>query len=435
MQSQCAVVLAADSAATTPASAQTAGNTATGATAAPAVTGGGGSAAAVPQTATAPAADTSTKDSNVPDFLKEYDQKPSSTTTPPTTTTTTTTSIVPKPPAPVAVPAASAAAAALNQTPKAQPANAPMLKGRLEEISGSGASLPVGLLLNLKAQKGKVDPATNKPQVNKLQGLVASFPTDWAGDWGGQIKIHWTQLDKAFYDFDAAEAKETAQILRPGSTGTTTFTFYRTGKDILLQPARIAFPPRTNQYTANQLQSQMRNSPFGSLMGANNPMMGQMLSTLATGVPVLCLGDITGVGVTGNSLNSRVVKNVIKQLKPGVLEQNIVVQEAERQARTNEVRNSFSESVLRFTKINPNQLYVQAASLKYRKDGHLLEKVLMYGTVNKGQNMGDPSGMGGMMGFPGMPGMPGAGALPGGSSSPGSGFGALDEMLKQLQGF
>lgn len=377
-------------------------------------------------------------DAAVPDFLRQYDPGPTTTTTttttaPPTTTTTTeaTTAVGPIVTPPATVPATIGPTPVkpnVTEAPK-PPASAkpvPMLKGRLEEIQGNGANLPVGLLLNLKAQKAQLDKSVLVPHSDPLKGLVSSFPSDWQGNWGGSLSIWWTQMDKAAWDFDADEANQTAQILKRGNQGTTTFSFYQSGKNILVQPARVTFPPRQNSYTQQQLQGQM-----GSLGGmfANNPMAQQMLNSLSMGIPVLVLGDLSGVGVTGNALRSTVVKNDIKQLKPGVLEENLVVNENERNARTGQVRNSFSETILRFTKINPTQLYVQAASIKYRNDGHFLEKVIMYGTVNRGVTTPDPAAnpLGGMPGF-------GAGSIPGLPSSGGGGFGDLNQMLKQLQG-
>ncbi len=361
----------------------------------------------------------------IPDFLKDYATPAATSISPPPTTAT---APVGRPPT-VIKPVPTQARPSVTEAPKAPPSSGslPMLKGRLEEVAGTGAKLPVGFILGLKAQKGRVDPTAVKPHVDRIKGLVASFPADWQGNWGGQLKIHWTQMDKASWDFDAAEAKETQDILRPGTTGTTTFSFYQDSRSILLQPARVTFPPRTNSYASREMQNQLKNSPFASMLG-NNPAASQMFNSMATGIPVMYLGDLTGVGVTGNQLSSRVVKNVIKELKPGVLEQNIVAQEAERQKQTGQVRNSYSETVLRFTKINTSQLYVQAATLKYRSDGQFLQKVIMYGTVNRGQNTENANP------FSGLPGM--SGSFPGLPSSPSGGmggFGDLNKMLKDLQ--
>jgi hypothetical protein len=114
-----------------------------------------------------------------------------------------------------------------------------------------------------------------------------------------------------------------------------------------------------------------------------------------------------------------VLKNDIRELKPGVLEQNIVVNTQERKAKDGKLVHSVTETVIRFTKLNQSQLYVQAASVQYAKDGQFETKVLMYGTVNRGQASAGP--------------LPGA--FPGMPASGGGGLGDLNNLLKNLQGF
>jgi hypothetical protein len=77
------------------------------------------------------------------------------------------------------------------QPPSPPKAPTAYLKGRLEEIGGSGAKLPVGVVLNLKTQTAKMDPAVEK----KLEGRVASFPSDWTGSYGGTLTIWSAQWD------------------------------------------------------------------------------------------------------------------------------------------------------------------------------------------------------------------------------------------------
>lgn len=320
---------------------------------------------------------------------------------------------------------------AIKETPKAPPARPTQqpvfLKGRLEEVSGNGANLPVGLLLKLKAQTAKADPSLQaRPKADPLKGLVASFPVDWQGSWGGSLSVWWTQIDPTFWTWDRENAQVTADVLKRGSSGTTTFNFTQNGSAILVQPARITFPPRVSQDS----QQVPANSALTQMFGAAG---AQMMQAMNTKIPVVILGDYQGQGIGANMLNLQVVKNDIKQLKPGLLEQDIITREAERKT-TGELKNSFSETVIRFTKLNSSQLYVQAASIKYKNDGHFLDKVIFYGTVNRGQTMPDPSQMMGMPGlgsFPGMPTSPG-----GGNGAPGglpSGLDGLNDVIRQLQ--
>jgi hypothetical protein len=303
-------------------------------------------------------------------------------------------------------------------TQKKAPESQVLLKGRLEEIGGSGAKLPVGVMLNLKTQTAHMDPGVEK----QLAGKVASFPSDWQGSYGGTITIYSAQFDPAAYQFDQEATIEEQKIEAPGTQGSTSFNFFRQNNIIALQPATIMLPPRNDSPVSRQMQAQLRNSPMGQMLGGNG---GAMLSMLTTTQPMMVLGDLSGAtGVTGNALQNVVVKNDIRQLKQGVLEENLIVQESERHHETGQVKRTYSETVLRFTRLNPRQLYVQAASIKYRHDGHFLSKVIMFGTMTRGVSGGAyPMG-----GFPG-------GAFPGVNPSGAGGFGQLNDMLKQLQGF
>ena len=158
-----------------------------------------------------------------------------------------------------------------------------------------------------------------------------------------------------------------------------------------------------------------------------------MMMMLNTKIPVIMLGDYVGAGVGGNQLNSRVLKNDIKQIKPGVLEENIVVAERTREA-TGVVRDSFSEVVVRFTKQSASQLYVQAASIKYNQSGKFLCKEIYYGTVTKGVTTPDPTNpFAGMQGMPGMGGFPGMPTSPGGGGQMPGGLDGLNDLIKQMQ--
>ena len=313
-------------------------------------------------------------------------------------------------------------------TPRpAEHANAPtkpvkMLTGRLEEIGGNGATLPVGVMLKLKAQSAKSDPrysanASASASATTIQGQVASFPIDWRGAWNGQLKIHGRQASKLAYEIDAEETTTQDKILVPGTMGSVTFDFSQRGRAIYLEPAQIVLPQRTDTSQARATQQQLKALGLDRMLGGNG---SAMLQSMTASIPVLLLGEASNArGVTGNIFSSQVLKNDIRELKPGVLEQNIVVNTQERKAKNGNLVHSVTETVIRFTKLNPSQLYVQAASVQYAKDGQFETKVLMYGTVNRGQASAGP--------------LPGA--FPGMPASGGGGLGDLNNLLKNLQGF
>lgn len=297
-----------------------------------------------------------------------------------------------------------------------------VLKGRLEEVSGNGANLPVGLLLKLKSQTARMDPALQpKPKADPLKGMLASFPTDWAGAWGGSLSVWWTQIDPAYWQWDPANAKVTAEVLKRGAAGTTTFNFTQSGNAIFVQPPKIFFPPRQSQNTQQ--------------IDPNNPMASLQALMLSATIPAVVLGDYEGQGIPGSQLRQHVVKNTIKQLKPGMLEQDVICQMQERQ-QDGAIKNGYFETIYRFTKLNQNQLYVQAATVNYRNDGRFMDKTIYYGTLNRGQVMPDPSANP----FAGMPNMPqGMGSFPGMPTSPNgsngmpAGLDGLNDVIRQLQ--
>ena len=104
---------------------------------------------------------------------------------------------------------------------------------------------------------------------------------------------------------------------------------------------------------------------------------------------------------------------------------------------TGQPRKRYSESVLRFTKVNEQQMYVQAAAVTYGPTKGFQDKVIMYGYVTKGQ-VAQTNPYANMMG-----GMPGGGQIPGAGSIFGGGGngqtpqlpGGMDmEMIKKMLG-
>lgn len=310
-------------------------------------------------------------------------------------------------------------------TPAPPPAQKKLvLYGRIEELSGSGANLP--FKFKLQAQKPIIDKTIlpGSASTGVLQGRVSSFPPDWVGAYSGDIKIHYSQYDKIRWDFDPAEASKEQQLTRPGTVGKVTFNFDQHGNKVLVEPAQVLFTTTIGaaggSATLNQMMGGAQGQMLQAMMGANAQAMMQNMPYMY----VLHLGSVSHeTGVTGNQLNSQVMKNDITQLKPNVLEECVVTWDNDRNPTTGKVRNSWSESVLRFTRLNSSQLYVQAATVKYRQDGKFENKILMYGTVTRGAAQ---TGMPSMQGFPM--------TMPGGGAGGAGGMPGLDQLLKQLQG-
>ena len=207
-----------------------------------------------------------------------------------------------------------------------------------------------------------------------------------------------------YWQVDSVEATRTRQILVPGREGTVNFDFSQDGSGAInLEPARVMLMvPMKDTDVGEQMGSMLQGSGLGQLLGMNmGGSEGKQLSSMmqqATGsmnVPImLSFGSIDGMssrGVSGNTVSASVLKNSIRQLGPGVLEQQIVTREVERNNRTAQVRQEYDETVIRFTSQTSQDLYVIAATVNYTVDHKFERKLVLYGTVRKGQVMPDPS--------------------------------------------
>jgi hypothetical protein len=269
------------------------------------------------------------------------------------------------------------------------------LQGRIEEIvSTGGATLPV----RLRKQTARLDTSgalSASARAAALSSGVTSgtYPTDWRGSWGGTLKVHSVQFTPAYLRADPVAGQREQQLLKAGSEGTVNFDFTQSGANVSLKPAQVI------------LKAPLKDSRYGDMMGAmykDNPNLGPLASLMsqASYYFAIVLGDLSGgVGVSGNSLQNSVVKNDVKVLRSDVLEQDIVCHTAERNAQTGKIRNFYGEDVLRFTRLSPESIYVQAVIASYGEDGQRQRLVTLYGTVRKGQSMGLP-GNSGQLGLP-----------------------------------
>jgi len=322
-----------------------------------------------------------------------------------------------------------------------QASNQPMkLFGRIEQIAGHpGASFPV-----LQAMTPKMDPRGLQPKrasanQDHFSGkIVRSFPAQYAGLWGGNLQVQIEQIAPAFYSVDPQEAARTAQAMRVGITGAVNFTFQNLGTNqVSLEPANVMFMvPGKDTMAADQV-SQMMGGMQNSPMGA---MMRQMANNMA--VPVTMqfgnantMGHAGETSLSGEQFQSSVLKNDIRQLEPGVLEQQIVTKHVYYAKNTGQPRGGYGETVIRFIYRGPTQMYVQAATVEYDGSKRFLTKTVLGGYVQKGQAMNtDPMSS---MQVPGMniPGMSGMG-MPNGLTVPNGGAipGMDPNFMKQIFG-
>lgn len=317
-----------------------------------------------------------------------------------------------------------------------QPAKPMVLYGRIEELSAStGATLQLGKMVAMTPMR---DTSLDKKTPPKtLSGsAVQSFPMDFRGTWSGDLQVYSFNYDKTAWEFDRAETLKEYQILRPGTKGRTTATFYQTGNKIALQPCQVIFQ---GVMTGQEMMSQMQGSPLNALLGGNGANI--MANMQMPAMYALHLGDLTsGRGVTGNELNSQLMKNTLRQLAPDVVEQNVVTRDSDRNPTTGKMKLGYSESVLRFTRQSSNRLYVQAATVSYRSDGRFQTKIILYGYLDRssgGAYGANPYGgvnpYGGTNPYGNA--NPFGGLMPGGAGGGmGGGMQAIEKMMQQMTG-
>lgn len=282
------------------------------------------------------------------------------------------------------------------------------LYGRIEELCTSpGARFPIKLQaltprLDSRgtALRSRVETQTARVEAQTAPSrTIMSYPFDWAGVWSGALKVWTAQFAPTRWSFDATEASQEQQLLGPGKEGRATFEFAHSGGGrIQLAPTQVVFtaPMDQSRYrqTMQQVEQQMQAmGGFGGMPGMSEFLRSEegnsIMSQVIKSVPymyALHLGNLSqGTGVTGNRLNSRVVKNDLKMLASGVLEQQIVTYNEDQSRVSGKTHTNYSENVLRFSRVTSDQLYVQAASVDYDRNGNFESKVVLYGMITRGQ--------------------------------------------------
>lgn len=280
-----------------------------------------------------------------------------------------------------------------NTAEPAKPAAPTKLFGRIEQIAGgNGASFPIVL----KAMTPQLDTSLDKPKLSSgasqaamFSGvLTKSFPSDYRGNWGGELTVWRVEQDPICFKIDPEEASKVLKIFKTGAKGNTNFMFAQDTKGgIVLAPAQVMFSVPGKDVGAEKQMAQMMGGSFAA-MG----QMGQMMAQMAQNMPVpviFSFGDIQSnqfaKGLSGNEFVQRTLRNQVRELAPNVLEQQIVAEDNEIMRATGQPRKRYEESVLRFTKVNSQQMYVQAAQVVYGPDRKFQQKIIMYGYMTKGQ--------------------------------------------------
>ncbi|MBP7576441.1 MAG: hypothetical protein KA794_07020 [Candidatus Obscuribacter sp.] len=306
------------------------------------------------------------------------------------------------------------------------------LYGRIEQISGNGATFPIFKSMTPQLDTSLAAKPALKGQAQSgvlFSGTVAkSFPEDYRGNWGGNLAVWRVEQSPICFQIDPEEAGKVQKIFKSGASGAVNFQFANsTTGGIYLAPAQVLFQVAGKDVDLGKQMSAMMG---GQSLAAMGPM-GQMFSQMAQNMPVPVLfsfGELQtnslAKGLSGNEFVQRTLKNQVRQLTPQVIEQDIVAEQNEIMKATGQPRKRYEESVLRFTKVNPQQMYVQCAQVVFGPDRKFQQKIIMYGYVTKGQVV-NTNPYSGMMQMPGMvPGQSGASPFGGGGANPFGGGGA-----------
>lgn len=267
------------------------------------------------------------------------------------------------------------------------------LFGRIEQLTGS-ADVKLPPLKALTPQldpRGLVGGVSGAVDESKYSGTIAKeFPNEFKGTWGGTLKV-WTYTYSPLYlKQDPAEAASMVKIMKRDRAGVTNFVFRedRTRK-ISLEPTSVLLSvPMKDTNTYAQMMKGGGPGNMGAFAGQFEQIMGNMETPcVAVHFDNYRADGVTETGVSGNKSAGQVVKNVLRQLAPGVVEQQIVSKFTTIVKGTNKKNTGYSESVIRFKKLSAGQLYVLAASVNYSDKGQYLNKFIMYGTVDHNRVM------------------------------------------------
>jgi hypothetical protein len=300
-----------------------------------------------------------------------------------------------------------------------------MLFGRLEEISGKAAPTFPIVLKSLTPKMDTSGLLKGQATTGTLAGTVErSYPTDFRGTWGGTLTMAQLVNSPLSYQIDPEETRKVASLVRPGSQGTVNFSFSTDARgNVIGSPVTITFMVPANQ--TNSFQAAMQQAGGANAMG-NQAMAGMMQSMMGNmKVPIAMRfgefqSDASTPGVSGNSLSISLISNRIRQLSPGIMEQQMITQENER-TKAGKAYSTYNENVFRFTQRGSSQMYVEVASVSYDMARRFMRKYVLYGYITKGavqQDFSNPyAGLQQMMGGGGAGGMqiPGMG---GGSGNP-----------------
>ncbi len=229
-----------------------------------------------------------------------------------------------------------------------------VLEGRIEQIAGSSTLSEIVL----RAQKPKLD---TRP-ILQSGAQVTGYPAYLLGRWGGDLQVAWSAK--------APEVPDQSQS-RLGNTGSTVFRFDKVGDQVKLRPSAIYFAREREQLTESMLRNLKIQSENIEDTKKEVRETGGFIS-----VPVLYLAGFKSQSLTGNQFQSRVLYNSTRELKPGTVEQDVLIGEWE-----NNAYGAYHEVVSRFTWYGAKKVYAQIMCADYMADRRAIRRTLLQGWI------------------------------------------------------
>lgn len=239
---------------------------------------------------------------------------------------------------------------------KTTPAPRTFLQGRIEQIAGSNELSEIVLR--------KQSPKLDSRQILKSGTDVSSLPDYLVGRWGGDLKNVWSVT--------ASGITNKLPQYRVNNIGTVVMHFEKMQDRVKLLPTVIFFP--VEEVPVNQSVINTTKIEADSV----DSMKKQIRETgILRGVPTLPLAKFDGEGITGAKFQSRIIHDSIRVLKPGVVEQDVVVGEWKEGSFYN-----YREFVTRFTWYGRKRIYAQILIANFGVSRQAISKTLMEGWLD-----------------------------------------------------
>ena len=259
------------------------------------------------------------------------------------------------------------------------------LFGRIEQLEAQqGAALPRRLQkLTPMLDLGKIaESADGKP----FSGAeLKSFPVEWEGTWRGNVTVVNRENLELSWLAQPAACYRSCQFFKLGSQLNLVCRFYKEDGKLTLSP-----PIATGRFkhAEDLVQAIIAGQNLSVKVGPGQRIrLGpDDLNQKTTPLPKLesfSFGKRYGPSIGGNFVNNDVITNQLRELAPGVVEQDVVTSGTTQSLYgVPESVSSLGESVVRLTK-KDNKLLVVLAYVNYQPDGLCVNKCILSGTLER----------------------------------------------------